>query len=35
MSGCLYRLRDNRLVFEKATIFGGRINVVRDKPDNT
>ena len=34
MSGCLYRLRDNRLVFEKARIFGPRIDV-RVKPDKT
>ena len=34
MSGCLYRLRDNRLAFEKAKIFGSRIDVVR-KPDKT
>ena len=35
MAGCVYRLRDNRLVFEKTSIFGGRIDVVRKKPDNT
>jgi hypothetical protein len=27
MAGCLYRLRDNRLVFEKAKMFGQRIDV--------
>jgi hypothetical protein len=33
MSGCLYRLRDNRLVFEKVDIFGSRIDVARTQPD--
>jgi hypothetical protein len=33
MSGCLYRLRDNRLAFEKAKTFGRRIDVVRANPD--
>jgi hypothetical protein len=27
MAGCLYRLRDNRLVFEKAKTFGTRIDI--------
>jgi hypothetical protein len=27
MVGCLYRLRDNRLVFEKAKTFGTRIDI--------
>jgi hypothetical protein len=27
MAGCLYRLRDNRLVFEKAKMFGRRIDI--------
>jgi hypothetical protein len=27
MAGCLYRFRDNRLVFEKAKTFGRRIDV--------
>jgi hypothetical protein len=27
MVGCLYRLRDNRLVFEKAKMFGRRIDI--------
>jgi hypothetical protein len=35
VSGCLYRLRDNHLVFEKAKYFGRRINIGRVKPDNT
>jgi hypothetical protein len=32
MAGCLYRLRDNRLVFEKAKMFGRRIDI-RVDPD--
>jgi hypothetical protein len=35
MSGCLYRLRDNRLVFEKTKIFGLRRDVVLTRPDKT
>ena len=35
MAGCLYRLRDNRLAFEKASIFGSRIDLERAKPGNT
>jgi hypothetical protein len=35
LSGCIYRLRDSRLVFEQARIFGRRIDWVRDKPDKT
>jgi hypothetical protein len=30
MAGCLYRLRDNRLVFEKAKMFGRRIDIQVD-----
>jgi hypothetical protein len=33
MAGCLYRLRDNRLVFEKAKIFGRRIGMVQVDPE--
>ena len=33
MAGCLYRLRDNRLVFEKAKIFGRRIDIIRAEPE--
>ena len=32
MAGCLYRLQDNRLVFEKAKSFGIRIDVTRVAP---
>jgi hypothetical protein len=32
MTGCLYRLEDNRLVFEKAKIFGQRIDITRVAP---
>ena len=34
MVGCLYRLRDNRLVFEKAKSFGTRIDI-RVDPEKT
>jgi hypothetical protein len=34
MAGCLYRLRDNRLVFEKAKTFGRRIDIHVD-PEKT
>ncbi|MBR1124349.1 hypothetical protein JQ628_22670 [Bradyrhizobium lablabi] len=33
MYGCTYRLQEDRLVFEKAKMMGGRIDVTVRKPD--
>ena len=35
VAGCSYHFRDKRLVFNDVHIFGGRIDVVRAKPEGT